>query len=365
MTVAATTLHVGQDRRDLDPQFGLTNHLEFLSVVMQAGNGQLDERVIPLLASAGDEMSVGGSGLMVPQIWAPQVLGRSVDDPTDGRTLSLTTEAPVVKYAFRNDADHSTSVSGGVRAIRHLETAVPDPSRMSLEGGELGSHELVAFVFGAERSVTDSPVTFIAMVERGIQDEIRSVLLEERMRGSGTGEFLGVLNAGCRIIIPKESGQVAATVTGKNFARMRARCWGYSRAIWILHPELFAHTISASIVDASTQLRVPIWQPGIEAEGIPDRILGRPAFFHECANAPGNEGDVLVADWSQYLDATYVPHASTLGALVSSIHVRFAANERAFRFYLRNDGQPWWRVPLQPKRATATVSPFVTLATRA
>ena len=46
------------------------------------------------------------------------------------------------------------------------------------------------------------------------------------------------------------------------------------------------------------------------------------------------------------------------------MHVRFLAAERAFRFYRRNDGQWWWRSALTP-RAGSTLSPVVTLATRA
>lgn len=49
-----------------------------------------------------------------------------------------------------------------------------------------------------------------------------------------------------------------------------------------------------------------------------------------------------------------------------SIHLRFDYGETAFRFMFEIDGQPWIAEPLTPFKGSAnTLSPFVTLATRA
>jgi hypothetical protein len=46
------------------------------------------------------------------------------------------------------------------------------------------------------------------------------------------------------------------------------------------------------------------------------------------------------------------------------MHVRFVNHERAFKFWTRNAGAPWWRSALTPHKGSATLSPFVTLAER-
>jgi len=88
-------------------------------------------------------------------------------------------------------------------------------------------------------------------------------------------------------------------------------------------------------------------------------ILGRPAYRVEQCAGLGTSGDIVLANWSQYLDSTYQPVEG-----VSSIHVRYLANETAFRFYTRNDGAAWWRSPLRPRNSSTTLSPFVVLADR-
>jgi hypothetical protein len=71
----------------------------------------------------------------------------------------------------------------------------------------------------------------------------------------------------------------------------------------------------------------------------------------------GTAGDLMLVNWSQYLEGTYQPLQSA-----ESIHVRFVNNERAFRFTMRNDGAPWWRSALTPKHSSNTLSPYVRLA---
>src|SRR5690606_4983645 len=94
-------------------------------------------------------------------------------------------------------------------------------------------------------------------------------------------------------------------------------------------------------------------------EDRPDMLLGRPIFYSEHASPVGEEGDLLLVNWSQYLEGLYQPIQSA-----ESVHVRFVNHERAFKFWLRNAGAPWWRAPLTPNQSAVTLSPIVTLETR-
>jgi HK97 family phage major capsid protein len=95
-------------------------------------------------------------------------------------------------------------------------------------------------------------------------------------------------------------------------------------------------------------------------EDHPDLLLGRPLVFTEFCQTVGTVGDFVLGNWSQYLEGTYQPMQSA-----ESMHVRFVNHERTFKFWTRNAGQPWWKAALTPAKSTTTLSPFVTLATRA
>jgi len=100
--------------------------------------------------------------------------------------------------------------------------------------------------------------------------------------------------------------------------------------------------------------------PYFLTSGGQETLDGRPIYFTEHAKNLGTVGDLVLANWSQYLEGEYQGMQQA-----ESIHVRFVSAERAFRFYKRNDGRTWWRSALTPKNSAPTLSPFLTLATRA
>jgi HK97 family phage major capsid protein len=89
-------------------------------------------------------------------------------------------------------------------------------------------------------------------------------------------------------------------------------------------------------------------------------LFGRPVIPVEYCATLGTVGDIILADFNEYLLARK-------GGLqtASSIHFRFDYDETVFRFVLRLDGQPAWNAPLTPFKGSNTLSPFVALATRA
>ena len=91
-------------------------------------------------------------------------------------------------------------------------------------------------------------------------------------------------------------------------------------------------------------------------------IFGRPANSTDHAEALGDSGDILFADWSQYLLAMKGTTATEM-----SIHLRFDYAETAFRSMFRVDGRPAWDTNMKPRKGAAArrVSPFVKLAARA
>ena len=89
-------------------------------------------------------------------------------------------------------------------------------------------------------------------------------------------------------------------------------------------------------------------------------LLGRPILPLEQCQTVGTVGDIMLADWRQYL----IIEKGGIEA-ASSIHVEFLTDQTVFRFILRMDGQPMRNAALTPFKGTLTQSSFVTLATRA
>ncbi|MCH7831891.1 MAG: phage major capsid protein [Proteobacteria bacterium] len=173
----------------------------------------------------------------------------------------------------------------------------------------------------------------------------------------GGAEYQGVLNSPARIEVAKESGQAADTINSTNVIKMRSRCWGYNRSIWLANHDTFEQ-IAVLALAVGTGGSTSLYQPSNREES-PDFLAGRPMFYSEHCSTLGSAGDLILANWGEYLEGTYQPFTGA-----SSVHVRFVTHESVLKFWIRNDGAPWWRSALTPANGTATLSPIVTLAAR-
>ena len=257
----------------------------------------------------------------------------------------------------RVDADHSTSVAGSLVLERKRETDSFTARRVEGELIQLVATTLGVVVHTAEELMEDNPLAFTAFLLRSFSDALAGRRINERLRGLGGVEPLGVLNADCLITVAKESAQSADTINGANIQNMSSRVWNYDQAIWLANPDTRSQLMQAS-VDSAVGSRW-LFQPAQREEDT-DMLDGRPCFFTEFASALGDAGDLVCGTWSQYLDGTLQP-----GTTVSSVEVRFDRREETFKFTHRGDGAPWWLSPLTPKFGANTLSPFVTLAERA
>ncbi len=394
---APKTPRVGavKSRAEDDPKFGFDSHRDFLlACIKNSGARSRDqvreERLRPLAVIDENEETasvLGGEGMsfVMPRGFAPKSIraaqgsdeqgtysqtygGFMVQpevkpgllsigfegDPTEGRTTSVPMGSPIVKFNARTDKNHSSSVSGGLTFTRTPETVDATSSRMKIEQIALEAAPLVGLAHESEQLIQDSPISFAALLAAGFSDQRAAHLLNEKLHGVGGAQYTGVVNAACTISVPKETNQVAATINSENAIKMAARLWG--RGFWLANPDCRPQLYTLSLTIGTGG--VPLYQPA-PMVGFPDGLLGMPIFYTEMCKTVGTVGDIVLGNWSQYLEGIYQPMKSD-----ESIHVRFIALERTFRFYERNCAAPWWRSALTPKNG-ATLSPFVTLATRA
>lgn len=343
-----------------DPKRGFSTPREFMFAVMQAKGRQIDQRLAPLrVAAAGSDEQGNYSdtygGFLVPPAYLPGLKSVQAEgDPTAGRTMRIPMAGPRVVVNARTDKNHSSSVSGGLRVYRRAETDTVPSSRMAIEQVELNAHSLMGVAYATEEILTDSPQSFAALLETGFRDEFGAKILQEKLLGNGVGEYEGVLNAPCTISIAKEVGQSADTILYANIVKMRSRCWRYSNAIW-----LYNHDCLPSLINLADDFGRFIWQPSAR-DGEPDLLLGRPAIATEYCDTVGDQGDIVLGNWAEYLEGEI---GGISGA--ESMHVRFLEHERAFKFFTRNDGRCWWRTALTTRNSSNTLSPFVVLDARA
>lgn len=394
----ATPVSASSPNSERDPRRGFRSHRDYLMSVM-ANSGLrdrsqvLDERLRPLAVFDKEDKAAGGElAYMLPVAFTPRPLatvgsdeqGEYSDphggfavvttrlpgilevgfegDPTAGRTQLVPMASPSVEIMARTDKDHTTSVSGGFTVARKAETAAAAASRTQLELIRLTASSLFGLAFATEELLADSPQSFAAIIETGFRTQFAAHMLNEKLRGGGGNEYLGILTAlaasslGPTISVAKESGQAADTIVSENVIKMAARAWNFGNSIWHANhdtkPQLYK--LSIAVGTGGTL----IFQPSREV-GFPDMLLGRPVTYTEFASKLGDQGDLILADWSQYLDGLYQP---IQGA--ESVHVRFLNHERAMKFWLRNAGAPWWRTPLTPNKSTSTLSPFVVVENR-
>jgi HK97 family phage major capsid protein len=347
-----------------DPGRGYKTPRAFMLDVIQAGMGRpMSERLTPLKvqATAGSDEAGGYSdpygGFTIPTIFRPDVMQMGVEaDPMLGRTTVIPMEVPVVPVAARVDKDHSTSVSGGLRVYRRAEADTVAASRMKFEQIKLEANPLMGISYATEELLTDSASSFAALIAAGFRDEFTSRIIGERLTGTGVGQFMGIMNSPCLISITKETGQAADTLVYENIIKMRARVWKYENAIWMANQDCLPQLMTMVMEIGAGG--VPIYHTDAR-EDVADTLLGRPVVYSEYMKTVGDKGDIVCANWSQFIEGVYEGLQG-----VESIHVRFVYNERAFRFTMRNAGAPWWRTALTPKNG-ATLSPFVTLNARA
>lgn len=344
-----------------DPKKGFSDHQEFLTTVISAGHkGVLDDRLKFMATAGSDEAGQYADpygGFLIPEGLAPGILKVGPEsDPISAHVTNVPMPQPIVKFNARVDKTHTTSVSGGLIVTRRQETQTVATSRTQYEQISLTAHALTGVSYATNEMIERSPESFAAILDAGFRDQFGSHLVDERLNGTGVGEFEGIMKNPALISVDKEAGQDADTIIYENLISMRSRAWNYGNAIWMANHDTLPQLMS--IVFPGTLGGWPIWQQSALADH-PDTLFGRPLVMTEYVQTLGDEGDIVLADWSQYLEGTYKPLRSA-----ESMHVRFLQHEMTFKFWIENDGGGWWRSALTPKNSTATLSPFVTLAER-
>lgn len=324
--------------------------------------GFMDRR---LMAASGLNESIGSEGgFLVQQDFATDLFSQAFNQSeilNRCRAIPISTGANGTKIIMIDETSRAAgSRWGGSRAYWAAEAGTVTASNPKFRTVQLDLKKLMALSYATEENLADA-AQLEAVVTESFREELIFAAEDAVIEGTGAGQPLGILNAGCTVSITKETGQAAKTIVAENIDKMWSRMHpAFKRnAIWLINPDVWPQL--AALSRAIGTGGEPAFMPAMGMSGVPYTTLyGKPIIEVEYASTLGSVGDIILADLNQY----YLAQKGGIQA-ASSIHVRFLYDEMTFRFVYRLDGQPRFASALTPFKGTNTLSPFITIAVRA
>jgi HK97 family phage major capsid protein len=326
-------------------------------------NGRVDSRLTTRAATGLSESVPSDGGFLVQQDFVSELLKRAYNTgviASKCRKIPLSTNSNGLKINAINETSRANgSRWGGIQTYWENEADQLIGSRPKFRVMDLSLKKLTGLCYVTDELLTDA-AALESVLMQGFAEEFGFKIDDAIINGNGAGQPLGILNSGALVKVAKETGQAAKTITVENIVKMWSRMWGRSRqnAVWLINQDVepMLYTLSLKIGDGC----VPVYMPANGLAGKPySTLFGRPVIPIEQCSSLGTLGDIILADFSQYL---LIDKGGINAA--SSIHVRFLYDESVFRFIYRVDGQPIWDKALTPYKGSSSLSPFVALADR-
>lgn len=331
-----------------------------------------DPRLVPGAITGLGESVASQGGFLVQTDFVAELLTRTYNNTllinggpgySGVRKIPISANANSVKINAVNETSRADgSRWGGVQAYWIEEGGSKTASLPDFRQIELSLKKLIGLCYATDELLADA-AALEAVISQAFVDEFAFKIQDALINGTGAGQPLGILNSPCLVNQAKETGQAAATIVKENIDKMWSRLDGRSipRSAWLInqqcYPQLFG--LQQSVGTGGMPVYLP---PGGLSQSPYGTLMGRPVLPIEQCQALGTKGDIYFVDMSEYLFADK-------GGVntASSIHLKFNYDETVFRFVLRADGCPAWNSAITPFKggATATTSPFVTLAVRA
>ena len=281
-----------------------------------------------------------------------QILQRIETTPLGPRSNGL--KKNVIDETSRADG----SRSGGVRAYWVDEAGALTGEKPKMRQITLTLNKLIGAYYTTEEELEDG-AALSSMAAREFANEIIFKTEDALFNGDGSGKPLGITVGKSLISITKETNQTLKTIVYENVLKMWSRAAGRSNAAWFVNQDTEPQLNAMSLAIGTGG--VPVYLPagGISGLGF-STLFGRPVVPVEYCATLGTVGDIVLADWSDYI---FIDKGGVKSA--SSMHVRFLFGEEVFRITYRLDGQPINNSALTPFKGTTTTSHYVALATRA
>lgn len=348
-----------------DPRTLGFRHLgEFAHAVRASGAG--DSGAAQRLHAAMNEGAGSDGGFLVPPQFREAIWTKVMGDDS---LISRCDQATVPGNELKVPKDEVTPWgSSGLQVYWEGEASQATQSQPVLEALTIRLNKLMGLVRVNDEVLEDASSLDVYLRSRApavVAHRINTSIIA----GTGAGRPLGILNADCRVTVAKETSQPADTVFHRNILKMWSRMYApcRSNAVWLINQDVEPQLHQMSFRDigaypsTATGVPVPVYIPAGGVSGSPfGSLLGRPVIPVQACKTVGDEGDIILADLSQYL---ILQKAGGVRTDVS-MHLYFDYGQQAYRFVFRIAGQPWWNSTITPENGSATLAPFITLVAR-
>ena len=371
---------IDQDRKDnkaayepppeekLDPTGGFSCMADFAKHVSIAdSNGGIDKRLkdfdVRGHKAAGDptleEGDPAAGGYLIPTEFRNQILERAEEkNPILDKVMEIPMQTSSVDIPYLSGFNESSGeVYGGIEWKWTAEKSQRSATAPELGEISLKLKNLAGMCYVTNQLLEDSPISMDSLLTSGFADGLNFILNKVFIGGSGAGQPQGFINSNCAISIDKQGGQKAATINFENIVNMIARAYGEEDFIWMVNKQCLPQLCTMSLVIGTGG--VPVFMPANGAAGKPfPTLFGYPIVWSKHCKALGTEGDIVLADWSQYLVGKKAGASGGTKA-ATSIHLKFDYDQTAFKFGFRIDGQSWWPEAYVGPESPDSLSPCV------
>lgn len=291
------------------------------------------------------------SSLIVPA-WETALL------PSKCMPIKISANSNRVSFKAIDETTRATgSRYGGVQVYMAAEANNVTEKKPKFRSIDLKLNKMMGLTYLTDELLQDA-AALESWVTMMFKKEMGFKMDDLIINGTGAGQPLGILAAGCLRSITKETGQGADTILWENVKKMYQFNMNRTTSEWYVNQECLTALMGMEMAVGTGG--VPVWLPA-GTDRPYDTLLGRPINYIEQAAALGDVGDIIFADFGEYMFAD-----KSEIQVASSIHVSFEYDETALRFTYRLDGQPILASAITPYKggANKTYSPFVVTAAR-
>lgn len=317
---------------------------EFLHTVRFNPN---DERLraAPIGQTVGSD---SGGGYLVPIKYSVEILTVTPQEAiVRPRATVIPADRAIPDQSIRFPAlDYSENMYGGVQVEWLAEQDTKPETGFALNQIGLDPYEVAAHI-----PISDKLLRNSSSAEMLLTTLLRGAIVaaEDRafLSGNGDGKPTGIIGHSGTLSVPRLHN---AKISFADIAEMYGAWLGEGDGVFVASP-----TVLPVLMQMTTPLGQMIWQPNaaVSPQGV---ILGMPLITNQRSPVLGTTGDLLLADFDDYLikDGYGI-------AIGMSEHVYFLKNTTVFKAFRLVDGCPWLETPFLLEDGVSRVSPFVTL----
>lgn len=362
---ASTVQKTIKDMPDIKPRDRFNSFGEQLAAVMKAGQpgGSVDPKLFNAATGLNETVNSDG-GFLVQTDFTNELLQEVFQTgvlASRCRRIPISGNANGIKINGVDETSRASTRYGGVLGYWADEAGEKTASKPKFRKIELDLKKLIGLCYATDELLADA-AALEAFIKQAFVGEFGFLIDDAIVNGTGAGMPMGILNAGCKVSVAKETGQPADTVVAENIVSMYARRFASQTQNYAFY---YNQDIEPQLLKMSLAVGtggIPVYMPPGGLNDAPyGRLMGLPAIAIEQAATLGDSGDIILANFKN----GYV--LAEKGGIKSdmSIHVRFIYDESVFRFVLRIDGEPVRASALTPYKGSNTLSHFIVLDERA